>query len=331
MDLRKRAEFSLAFNDAIDEAGSICILGHINPDGDCLGSTLSTMAYIKRRYADKGFRNRTVKVYLDVASEKFAYLEGFHDICHEDSDQVYDLCIVLDCGDAARVGHFLPLLKAAKRKLCVDHHITNEGFAELSLIEQDASSTSELMADLFEERYVDRAIAEALYTGIVHDTGVFRYDCTSPHTMEVAGRCMSYGIDFGEIIDDSFFAMTAVQKAALGRVLSEMEVCLEGRIVFGHIEARTMELYGVTSREMDGIVDQLRTTRGALGAIFMYQCKNRSYKASLRSNTDELNVAAIAQTFGGGGHLRAAGCFMGPDLKDDKEKLLSEIRKQLGT
>lgn len=347
-----RTEFRQIFNEAIDRASSVCIFGHISPDGDCLGSALSVSRYIENRKSSAGLpsdeknsaekdpaekideNNREaadIRVYLEEASEKFAYLCGFDRICHEpDEKRSCDLAIVLDCGDTSRLGKFLPMLKKAGRTLCVDHHVTNEGFAEESLIVPQASSTSELVYDLFDESYIDRETAEAVYTGLVHDTGVFRYSCTSPHTMEVAGRCMAKGIDFGEIIDDSFFSMTKNQKEALGRVLSEMETALCGKLVIGHIDAAAMDLYGVTKKEMDGFIDQLRTTRGALGAVFMYQCKNRTYKVSLRSNTDELNVAEVAALFGGGGHVRAAGCFMGPDLRGNIEKLVKEIGARLG-
>ena len=330
MDLKKRTEFKALFNKKISNAGSVCILGHISPDGDCLGSTLSVASYIKNCFCADGKEEDRVRVYLEEASSKFAYLKGFSDICHDEKEvKAYDLCIVLDCGDTGRVGKFLPFLKAAGDSICVDHHITNEGFAASSLIEPDASSTSELVYDLFLPEYIDRDIAEAVYTGIIHDTGVFRYDCTSAHTMEIAGACMSHGIDFGHIIDDSFFAMDKNQKAVLGRVLSEMEVLLDGKIALGHIDAAAMELYGVTSKDMDGIVDQLRTTRGVLGAIFMYQCRNRTYKVSLRSNSDSFNAARTAMAFGGGGHVKAAGCFMGTDLRDDINKLVHEISLQL--
>ena len=323
--------FKQLFNKAIDEAETICILGHTSPDGDCIGSALSVCTYIKNRNLIKGSKKAEVTVYLEEASEKFSYLHGFSDICHDtDTGRNYDLSIVLDCGDISRLGKFSVYLKRAERSLCVDHHVTNEGFADEALIVPKASSTSELCFDLFEEDYIDKYAAEAVYTGLVHDTGVFRYSCTSPHTMEVAGRCMAFGIDFGMIIDDSFFSMSIVQKAVLGRVLSEMETALSGKLVIGHMDAKTMELYGVKNKDMDGMIDQLRTTRGAVGAAFLYQCPNRTYKLSLRSNSDELNVAEIAAIFGGGGHVRAAGCFMGSDLRADIDRIIEEVRKRIG-
>ena len=331
MDLKKRTEFKALFNKKISNAGSVCILGHISPDGDCLGSTLSVASYIKNCFCADGKEEDRVRVYLEEASSKFAYLKGFSDICHDEKEVTsYDLCIVLDCGDTGRVGKFLPFLKAAGDSICVDHHITNEGFAASSLIEPDASSTSELVYDLFLPEYIDRDIAEAVYTGIIHDTGVFRYDCTSAHTMEIAGACMSHGIDFGHIIDDSFFAMDKNQKAVLGRVLSEMEVLLDGKIALGHIDAAAMELYGVTSKDMDGIVDQLRVTEGVECAIFLYETAFQEFRVSMRSN-HIVDVSKVAAYFGGGGHIRAAGCTMSGRIHDVINNLSLHIEEQLKT
>ena len=317
------------FNRMIREAESICILGHIGPDGDCAGSTLGVWNYIGNLCAAEGLSKET-KVYLEEFSEKFAYLPGYDRICHDpDEGKAYDLCIICDCADDKRLGKFLRYQKLAKESFCADHHITNNGFADVCRILPEASSTSEVVYDLMEQAYIDRKVAECIYTGLVHDTGVFRYSCTSRHTMEIAGACMDFGIDFGEIIDDSFFAMNLNQKLILGRALSEMQSLLEGRLVFSYVSAETMKLYGVTNKDMDGIIDELRTTRGSLCAVFMYQTQNRQYKVSLRSNSDRVDVSRIAQAFGGGGHVKAAGCFMSPSPSQNIEKISAELRKQL--
>lgn len=315
----------------IREAESICILGHVSPDGDCAGSTLGTLSYIRTMLSATGMQ-KEVQVYLEEFSSKFSYLPGYDEVSHEpDTGKRYDLCIVCDCADEARLGKFSRYLNSAEKSFCADHHATNGGFADAFEIKPDASSTCEVLWDLFEEAYLSRDLALCIYTGLVHDTGVFRYSCTSSHTMAIAGRCMDFGIPFGDIIDDSFFAMNYNQKLALGRALSEMQSCLGGRLIVSWIDAETMKLYGVTNKDMDGIIDQLRTTRGALCAVFMYQTQNRQYKVSLRSNSDSLDVSRIAQVFGGGGHVKAAGCFMSASPSQNVEKLITELEKQLGT
>lgn len=317
------------FHQMIREAESICILGHIGPDGDCAGSTLGVESYIRNLCSREGLTKR-IQVYLEEFSAKFSYLPGYDRISHDPAEEKsYDLCIVCDCADDTRLGKFIRYQKSAAHSFCADHHITNGGFGETGIILQDASSTCEVVFDLMEEAYVDRDVAVCIYTGIVHDTGVFRYSCTSRHTMEIAGKCMAMGIDFGEIIDDSFFAMNLNQKLMLGRVLSEMRSYMDGRFVVGAVGAETMKLYGVSNKDMDGVIDELRTTRGALCAAFLYQTQNRQYKVSLRSNCEEVDVSRIAQSFGGGGHRKAAGCFMSPALEQDIRLLMEELQKQL--
>ncbi len=330
MELSERERFKPVFNEKIDGAKSICILGHISPDGDCIGSALSVRRYIRNRAKALGME-KNVSVFLEEASAKFSYLEGFSEIGHDPEAAVpFELCIVLDCGDVGRLGRFQSFLKLSEEAVCVDHHFTNDGFTETSFIDAEASSTSEIVFDLFDEDYIDRKVAEAVYTGLVHDTGVFRYSCTSPHTMEVAGRCMAYGIDHGYIIDDSFFSMTPAQKFMLGDILSRMELYLGGKVVVGTVSREKLDRSGLGPKDMDGMIDMLRTTKGCVGAIFMYQCRDSGYKVSLRSNSDSLSVAAVASLHGGGGHIKAAGCFVGPDLEGNIKKLVGEIAEQLG-
>lgn len=328
--MEEKTEMRARFNGMLDEAKSICILGHIGPDGDCLGSTLALWNYVKARGRAAGTEKK-VQVYLEEFSSKFNYLPGAAEICSDkQAEGSFELCVVCDCADEGRLGPFARFYRSASHSFCIDHHATNAGFAEAAVIKPEASSTCEVLFDLMEPEYIDRDVAECVYTGLVHDTGVFRYSSTSPHTMEIAGKCMAYGFDFGSIIDDSFFAMSLPQKQVLGRVLMEMEAHLGGRLVASAINRKTMEFYGVTGKEMDGMIDELRTTRGAVCAVFQYQTLNRQFKISLRSNSDQLNVAAIAQQFGGGGHVKAAGCFMGMNPKENLKKIIAEVEKQIG-
>ena len=122
-----------------------------------------------------------------------------------------------------------------------------------------------------DEEKISKAVAECIYTGIIHDTGVFKYDCTSAKTMEIAGKMMAKGIDFPHIIDNSFYRKTYIQNQILGRALLESITFLDGRCIFSVIHKRDMEFYGVTSADMDGIIDQLRITEGVECAIFMYE------------------------------------------------------------
>ena len=307
----------------LEPTGSVVILGHVRPDGDCLGSTLGLYHYIQTNYP--AIR---AAVYLEESSPKFGYLAGYDAILHETDEERYELCICLDCGDEERLGSFGVFLANASKSLCLDHHITNTRFCEVNLVSENASSTCEVLFEQLDEEKIDKAAAECLYTGLIHDTGVFKYSCTSARTMEIAGKLMAKGIDFGSIIDNSFYKKTYVQNQILGRALLESITFLDGKCIFSALRQSEMEFYGVNGKDMDGIIDQLRLTEGVEVAIFMYQTGPQEFKVSLRSQ-NAVDVSRIASYFGGGGHVRAAGCTMSGRIHDVVNNLSLHIAKQL--
>lgn len=307
----------------LEQTGSVVILGHVRPDGDCLGSTLGLYHYIQTNYP--AIR---AAVYLEESSPKFGYLAGYDAILHETDEERYELCICLDCGDEELLGSFGVFLANASKSLCLDHHITNTRFCEVNLVSENASSTCEVLFEQLDEEKIDKAAAECLYTGLIHDTGVFKYSCTSARTMEIAGKLMAKGIDFGSIIDNSFYKKTYVQNQILGRALLESITFLDGKCIFSALRQSEMEFYGVNGKDMDGIIDQLRLTEGVEVAIFMYQTGPQEFKVSLRSQ-NAVDVSRIASYFGGGGHVRAAGCTMSGRIHDVVNNLSLHIAKQL--
>lgn len=308
----------------IDQAETIVILGHVNPDGDCAGSCLAVYNYIKEQYGQK-----QVTLCLEPAAEKFSYLKGFDEIEHEFKEKSpYDLCICLDCSDEERLGGFRPYYEQAAKTICIDHHVTNRGYAMENVIDSKASSTCEVLFSQLTEEYITKEIAECIYTGIIHDTGVFRHSNTSPKTMEIAGKMMAKGIDFGEIIDGGFYKKTYLQSQILGRALLESVTFLDKQCIFTVVRERDMEFYGVDKSDLDGIVDQLRIIDGVECAIFMYEVGNHMFKVSMRSNK-KVDVSKIAAYFGGGGHVKAAGCTMSGSVHDVINNLSRHIEKQL--
>lgn len=315
----------MSFLEAIlKDVKNVAILGHVRPDGDCAGSCLAVYNYLEENYPEID-----AVVYLEKPSVKFAYLKNIDRIVSDfGTDQSYDLCICLDSSDTLRFGEAVKYLNAAKKSLCVDHHITNTGYGTENVVKGEASSTCEVLFGLLDENKISKAVAECIYTGIIHDTGVFKYDCTSAKTMEIAGKMMEKGINYSSIIDDSFYRKTYIQNQILGRALLESITFHDGRCIFSAISKKDMDFYGVGSGDMDGIIDQLRITEGVECAIFMYETACREYKVSLRSTTD-LDVSKIAFYFGGGGHKKAAGCTMTGSIHDVINNLSDQISKQL--
>ena len=307
----------------IDQAGKIVILGHVNPDGDCVGSCLAVYNYIKEWDS-----SRAVTVRLERVPSKFSYLSGFDAIETEAGEETYDLCICLDSSDEERLGDFKSCFDRSAKTICIDHHITNRGYAQENVIDGHASSACEVVYGQLDESRISKHVAECIYTGIIHDTGVFKYSNTSRKTMEIAGKMMEKGIDFGTIIDGSFYKKTYMQSQILGRALLESITFLDGRCIFSVVRKKDMDFYGVEKSDLDGIVDQLRVIDGIECAIFLYETGIHQFKVSLRSNSI-VDVSRIAAYFGGGGHVRAAGCTMSGSVHDVVNNLSAHIAEQL--
>ena len=312
-------------NKILEGVSTIAIGGHVRPDGDCVGSCVGLGQYIRENYSDK-----TVDIYLKDIPESFHFLKGTETILESvaDEEKEYDLFIALDCGDTGRLDYSKPLLDHAKHTFCVDHHISNIGFADVNHIVAEASSTSELVYGLLDEEKISKNVAEALYLGIVHDTGVFQYSCAGPETFRVAAKLLEKEIDGPKIIEDTFYAKSYAQNQVMGRALMESILFLNGVGIASFIRKNVMDFYGVVPKDLEGIVSQLRVTEGVEVAVFMYELKQNEFKVSLRSKS-ELDVSKIAQYFGGGGHKKAAGFTMAGTPFDVLNNLSKQIEEQL--
>lgn len=309
----------------IAQANTIAIGGHERPDGDCTGSCMGLYLYILENYSGK-----TVDIYLEQIPRSYQFLKRSGEIRHEaPKDQKYDLFICLDCGDKERLGFSQTLFEQAAHTLCVDHHISNKGFGEENYVVPDASSTSELIYDLIDKEKITLPVAEALYLGIVHDTGVFQYSCASPATLRAAADLMERGVDAPALIRKTYVEKSYAQNQVLGRALMESILFMDGRCIASYIRRREMEFYGVEPKALDGIVSHLRDTKGVEVAVFMYELKPSVYKVSLRSK-EQVDVSRIAQYLGGGGHKRAAGFTMAGTPHDVLNNLSGLIEDQLG-
>jgi len=306
----------------IEEAGTIAILGHINPDGDCIGSTLGLYNYIIANYDKK------VQVYLESLPHNFRFLNGADKVRFQPDDSHYDLCIVCDCGSLDRTGMFQKYYDESPRTMCVDHHISNAGFADVCYVDDEACSASEALYKLMEPDKINYYGAECLYLGIVHDTGVFKHSNTTKHAMTVAGDLIEKGARPYYVIDETFYKKTFAQNKLLGIALGNAIQYADGKITLSVLSKEDFKKTGTTKADTDGIVDQLRITEGTETAVFMYQLDD-GYKVSLRSNSI-VDVSRIAVSHGGGGHIRAAGFSMMGDIREIVSLIVSEICMQLG-
>ena len=314
----------LMLNKILKNAVTIAIGGHIRPDGDCVGSSMGLYHYIRDNYNDK-----KVDVYLEEIPDKFYCLKSTELIRHEIAeDKEYDLFISLDCGDKERLGFSAPLFDKAKRTYCIDHHISNTGFAQDEYTVADASSTCELVYQLMEYDKISLDTAEALYLGIVHDTGVFQYTCATPSTFRMAASLLEKGVDGARLIQDTYYEKTYAQNQILGRTLLESILFMDKTCIASYVTKKTMDFYGVKIKDLDGIVSQFRVTKDVEVAIFMYELETNVFKVSLRSK-ERVDVSKVAKYFGGGGHKKAAGLTMAGTYYDVLNNLSRQIEAQM--
>lgn len=312
------------FDEFLAEVQTVAIAGHMHPDGDCVGSCLATYNYIKTYYPQID-----VSLYLEPIPNIFKFMARADEIISDCSqEKVYDLFIAQDCGDRNRLGEAAHYCETAKRTVCVDHHVSNTGFADADYIFPEASSTSELVYDLLPKERITKEIAECIYTGIVHDTGVFQYSCTSRKTMEIAGALMELGIDYPKIVDETYYAKTYNQNRISGLALLKSRLHLDGKCISSIITLEEMQTYEVLPKHLEGIVSQLRATKDVETAVFLYQTGDETYKASLRSCT-YVDVAKIAVAYGGGGHVRAAGCSVQGDAEQILKEIVAKVAEQI--
>ncbi len=314
-------------NAEIIGSKKIAIAGHIRPDGDCVGSCTALYLYLTQNREKLGITK--IDVYLEPFGNEFDILEGTKEIKHVyETEEHYDTFISLDCGSLDRLGNALKFYDTADKTINIDHHISNQSFGKVNHVVADASSTCEVLYTLMEEEDITKEVAAALYVGIIHDTGVFKHSNTSEKTMNIAGKLISKGIDHSMLIDESFYAKTYIQNQILGRCLMESILVLEGKVVFAALSRKMLDFYEATTADLDGIIDQLRVTRGTEVAIFIYETDMREYKVSMRSN-GEVNVSKIAVYFGGGGHIRAAGCTLHGSVHDVINNITAHIEAQM--
>lgn len=311
---------------AVLGAKDIGIIGHIRPDGDDVGACLGMKGYI-------GIINPSanVTVYLQEFSKDFAFLRGAEDVVHDFSTETrHNLCFMMDCADMARMGDAAEIFKNAEKRICIDHHATNDGvYDSYEIINPERSSTCEVICTLIDMDRLDRETAECLYLGIVHDTGVFKHSNTTKETMFYAGKLIELGASPAKIIDDTFYKKTFEQNQALGTALIKSKRLLGGKLIYSFFTNDMMKQANVASADLDGVIDQLRVTEGTEVALFIYEMPaGESFKVSLRAN-GSVDVGAIAKLYGGGGHVKAAGCELKGSPDEIASILAEKVKEQL--
>ncbi len=286
--------------DSISEAKKILIVGHMRPDGDCLGAGLALY-----RLAAKLNKCADV-VYDSDLPEHYAFLPDFGIINKQTIHDGYDLLLIVDCGDELRMGKYQKLLKKVK-SIQFDHHITNNGFADINYVQPEKSSTCEILSDmLLPEKVVDEQIASYLYMGVSTDTGHFMHNNVTQNVFDIASKLVSCGARIYEI-NNALYRSKSVNKTMLiGRAISSMRFFVDRTVCIISIRPGDLAETGCALSDTEGLIDLAMDMGVVKIAVCMTEQYEGKFKISFRSKG--FNVAACAAAFGGGGHIQAAGC-----------------------
>lgn len=322
------------FNEAIEKikkGRKFLVVSHVNPEGDAVGSLLGLSLALKNIGKD-------VTPYLeDPIPDVFKFLPGADLVAHDlNGKGPFDATFAVDCGQKDRLGKGFCELKAPGTVINVDHHATNDRFGDINIIVPDASAAGELVYDLCKaaDLKITKDVAVNLYVAIHTDTGSFRYSSSTPGSFIKAGELVKLGADPWDISRRVYENYPAKKYKLLGMVLSTLDVinvpCGSSNCNIAKLEV-TLDMLKKTGAEKDladGFVNYARGIEGVEVGVLFRESGPDEYKISLRSKGD-IDVASIAESFGGGGHSHAAGCNVKGGLKDVEERVISVLKARI--
>jgi phosphoesterase RecJ-like protein len=301
------------------------VVTHENPDGDALGSLLATTVALRQLGKD-------AEMYLSGSAplpREYAFMR-LEDVLRElPGDMDERVLVAVDCAKSDRMGPDQAPVDRAKLVVNIDHHHDNTRFGQVNLIVADASSTGEVLRDVFRELGVTIVpeIAEPLYIALVTDTGRFQYANTTPKSLRLAAELVEAGADVHEVFQQVYESVEFAKLKLLARALERARVFEGGRIVVSHLLRNDFAEVGAPEPYSEGIIDYLRAVEGSELAVLIREPPRDdgpTRRISLRASVDELDVSAIARIFGGGGHRQAAG------FQSDKsvDEIIELIRRE---
>lgn len=306
----------------IEKANKIYITGHINPDGDSIGSVFGLYFALKKIGKD-------VLPILSNYSSFFSFMPNINDGVSKVVEDEYDLLICVDSSSKSRLAICDEDFNKAKKVVMIDHHEKDMPYGKVNVIDSSLPAASELIYNLIKEMNIelDELVASYIYMGIMTDTGSFNYSSTKPSTMRAAADLISVGIDFSEICKKINDTIKESKLFLIEKAISNMEVFYGGKVRYTFVDYDTISSLGVDEEDAEGMTNYLRKVENTEVAIYVRGKQNGELKVSMRSN-GKVDIAKIAISFGGGGHVRASGYTMNLEnstYEKEKQKLIDLI------
>ncbi|MEK3882184.1 bifunctional oligoribonuclease/PAP phosphatase NrnA [Paenibacillus sp. PL2-23] len=323
-------EYMIALDEALafmKANASFLVVSHVQPDGDAISSTVVISWLLER------LGKRAVLINESELPSRLQYLVHFdriHSYKRQRPEASFDAVIAVDCADNRRIGEVSLMFPEGIPLLNIDHHPTNNRFGTVNVIRPNAAATVEMLYDLIERAGLepDLDCAVAIYTGLLTDTGGFRYSNTTPRVMEIAAKLLAAGVSGSELADQLLEKMTAAKLKLLQTSLARLTFSDDLKIGWLYIGKDDLKACGAVPEDLEGIVNYALNVDGVEVGILFKETSDGGVKASLRS-AGKADVAEIAQSFGGGGHVRASGCRLEGDLGEAIKRVVEEVRKAL--
>lgn len=309
--------------DLIAGSQSFFLAGHLNPDGDTIGSMLAIASVLRRL-------GKRVRLFSqDPVPENLRFLPHVKSIRSSLTKSRFDAAILLECSTPSRGGNLEPVLKRCRTVVNIDHHKTSELYGGINIVEPHSSSTAEIVYRLFYNMKVNvgRREAACLYTGMVTDTGRFHFPATSPRTLEAASRLLETGFKFSRINDLLYATKSWESLKVLGRALESLEFAAGGRLAVLTLTLSDFKRYGARSEHSENVINYGMMVPGVKAAV-MFREEEGRISVTFRSR-GHLDVSLVAKAFGGGGHRNASGCRIKGSMETVRGKVLSALSRLL--
>lgn len=312
--------------DLIESAKKVLIITHVNPDGDTLGCACALKSFMGEK-ADILLQLSKGKSCPDTYSF-MPYLDKAKTL--ESVQNIYDTVICVDVASIDRiVENARDVFNSAKVTINIDHHKTNKGFAQYNLVRGGISSAGEVLYEMFDSsgKEITLEMANCLYVSILTDTGCFKYETLTPRTLEIAANLARLGVNTSEIARKCYDLKAKAMVMFQAYCVSEAKFLCDDKIAYTIVRKADMERFGAKDEHTEGICENLRSIKTVEFACVLKESAAGATKVSLRSK--EKDVTEVAKKFGGGGHIRAAGCTIRKPVNEAAKVLIDEIRKHL--
>ena len=308
--------------EEIQKAEDVVILTHESPDGDAVGSALAMYLTLKKL-------GKTVDVIIPEYATVFDFLPGAEEIKKEGKQEPYDLAISVDVTGINRLNGFAKYFEDAKVKIQIDHHQVNEMFADYNFVNPASPACAQNLIFIIEQLgvQIDKEIGTCLLTGIITDTGGFKYEGVSAETFEFTSWLLAKGVNVSDVYKRVMQTKTRANFELRKLIMDRMEFLCDNKVAFTYMTLEDERNTGAAPGDHEGLVEIGRDIEGVEVSIFLREVEN-GYKASLRSN-DYVNVSDVCIAFSGGGHKRAAGCTIFNTLDIAKENIIKEVEKKI--